>query len=225
MTIWSAIRRIAVYPRMYGETGAQRVRHQLLQGLSPHVRGNRYGSGTADRGAGSIPACTGKPIQRPLRPSRRRVYPRMYGETTIGYCGEDLTEGLSPHVRGNLELARYHLQDLGSIPACTGKPPSSAAGATPGWVYPRMYGETSLKRAVWSVTGGLSPHVRGNREHAHPQRVAARSIPACTGKPSGTPSFGRCPRVYPRMYGETFDGPVKECTVKGLSPHVRGNRA
>ena len=71
-----------------------------------------------------------------------------------------------------------------SIPACTGKP--SFAGLVTGvaGVYPRMYGET-----IWAVSrrfrsGGLSPHVRGNRQQAILARAAARSIPACTGKPT-----------------------------------------
>ena len=112
----------AVYPRMYGETTVAITEYDSEWGLSPHVRGNRRSSPPCHRTRGSIPACTGKPFA-PEGPARRsRVYPRMYGETTGRPVFVSLSEGLSPHVRGNLHLATFGVADRGSIPACTGKP-------------------------------------------------------------------------------------------------------
>ena len=194
-----------VYPRMYGETLPCWPRHRSPRGLSPHVRGNHAKNRRRPHYLGSIPACTGKPLGRVNMTTTYTVYPRMYGETPR-YGGERSScHGLSPHVRGNRSEHREAGRRRGSIPACTGKPPSaSAAGTSPG-VYPRMYGETRRRSSRAPRSGGLSPHVRGN-----PSRWARRpgiwgSIPACTGKPAAGRGRGQRARVYPRMYGETAD--------------------
>ena len=152
----------AVYPRMYGETPASANRRCAGSGLSPHVRGNRPRGDRGAGAAGSIPACTGKPtISRQSR-RKRRVYPRMYGETVAGLPPLRLAVGLSPHVRGNQEQASF-LDDVGgSIPACTGKPGVGRRGGNHGEVYPRMYGETVARPSAGNYAWGLSPHVRGN---------------------------------------------------------------
>ena len=101
--------------------------------------------------AGSIPACTGKPLIRRHRRVPPQVYPRMYGETQPSTVSIRCGYGLSPHVRGNLVETLQVPHHPGSIPACTGKPASYTLpdGAT--LVYPRMYGETSSGS---SITGG-----------------------------------------------------------------------
>ena len=111
-----------VYPRMYGETYRKRRRCRSPTGLSPHVRGNRYVAGAPVDGRGSIPACTGKPINFSRSIMASTVYPRMYGETLNASRETNLQLGLSPHVRGNPADVSCHQTDGGSIPACTGKP-------------------------------------------------------------------------------------------------------
>ena len=173
-----------VYPRMYGETDVIVDGDKTPAGLSPHVRGNHSQAIPVCVGVGSIPACTGKPNE-PHPPSHRpRVYPRMYGETEVKVNGLTHRTGLSPHVRGNLFQPESRHPVGGSIPACTGKPPCRPPSGKRQGVYPRMYGETS--RRSWSTwrTGGLSPHVRGNRGTVGCRRRRRGSIPACTGKPS-----------------------------------------
>ena len=91
----------AVYPRMYGETNVGRAPCIAAGGLSPHVRGNQeilHRHGDAN---GSIPACTGKPSRSCPARIAARVYPRMYGETSIAMLQANGPRGLSPHVRGN----------------------------------------------------------------------------------------------------------------------------
>ena len=136
-------RRCRVYPRMYGETPRSHILGTRGEGLSPHVRGNRGSLARRHAIQGSIPACTGKPACAPAGIAGARVYPRMYGETAPrGRCPCDTT-GLSPHVRGNHHQMRRDEPRRGSIPACTGKPPSDRRIAASYRVYPRMYGETS----------------------------------------------------------------------------------
>ena len=90
-----------VYPRMYGETAIDGGGWQRIAGLSPHVRGNPSAGNGLSGGKRSIPACTGKPPQTTAPSLRRRVYPRMYGETSRRKRSTARRRGLSPHVRGN----------------------------------------------------------------------------------------------------------------------------
>ena len=53
-----------VYPRMYGETVDTAAGPCLVQGLSPHVRGNPQRKSHPTEAERSIPACTGKPTER-----------------------------------------------------------------------------------------------------------------------------------------------------------------
>ena len=90
-----------VYPRMYGETRYHSVLLRPRSGLSPHVRGNPE-AGTVDLSrVGSIPACTGKPVEIHVEQPTGEVYPRMYGETCNCQLHARANRGLSPHVRGN----------------------------------------------------------------------------------------------------------------------------
>ena len=208
---------------MYGETNIALSADVQGRGLSPHVRGNLPYSLNGPPALGSIPACTGKPRRKVQAPKRRRVYPRMYGETADRRRRRNHGRGLSPHVRGNHESGARVLRTGGSIPACTGKPPPGSAATMPLWVYPRMYGETNFLALAYCHNAGLSPHVRGNRWHARGMVVYPGSIPACTGKPSPAFRFPSRWRVYPRMYGETAPAATPPIDDSGLSPHVRGN--
>ena len=141
-----------VYPRVYGETTwASRANGDNVsaEGLSPRVRGNPRAGYYVDTTScvGSIPACTGKPRKRTQKTLRRgrRVYPRVYGETSGRYDYVELSglptvyprvygetyahclvnqpeQGLSPRVRGNPNVSVPYPACQRSIPACTGKP-------------------------------------------------------------------------------------------------------
>ena len=54
---------------------------------------------------------------------------------------------------------------------------------------------------------GLSPRVRGNRHHRHPQHHLPGSIPACAGEPGRWQTRGYRRRVYPRVCGGTTSAP------------------
>ena len=55
--------------------------------------------------AGSIPACTGKPVKHVAQNAADEVYPRMYGETRRVSVGRGRCAGLS---RGNLCVKMTH---------------------------------------------------------------------------------------------------------------------
>ena len=214
-----------VYPRMYGETLQTCTESNRVCGLSPHVRGNRVRVSSGANDTGSIPACTGKPSERAGGAVSTQVYPRMYGETRGRYHAHKSVHGLSPHVRGNQLKRTVRPGSRRSIPACTGKPGEGVPVLLAPQVYPRMYGETVSCRDKLNHDNGLSPHVRGNLQHAVAVHADRGSIPACTGKPGWNCRRGCCRRVYPRMYGETMFPVPSAPADAGLSPHVRGNHA
>ena len=131
-----------VYPRTCGGTHQLPVLVLIVEGLSPHVRGNQIefpGDGSA---SGSIPARAGEPECNSLSPRRDGVYPRTCGGTlgVILLALEGL--GLSPHVRGNLGADPATHLCVGSIPARAGEPCCSSPPARRSGVYPRTCGGT-----------------------------------------------------------------------------------
>ena len=151
------------------------------------------------------------------------VYPRVCGGTMptpvpTAYCW-----GLSPRVRGNLNLRVTRGLRAGSIPACAGEPVLSAASTKNGRVYPRVCGGTANTLGAPVGGPGLSPRVRGNRGGVAGMHLYNRSIPACAGEPSmGAIWVGGEP-VYPRVCGGTWRAGRRQSVRRGLSPRVRGN--
>ena len=74
-----------------------------------------------------------------------------------------LSNGLSPHTRGNLSRVFREVGALGSIPAHAGEPVSKTKDLRQSRVYPRTRGGTIGWGYRLTVRWGLSPHTRGNR--------------------------------------------------------------
>ena len=196
---------------------------ERCRGLSPHVRGNLLPGLRMQANPGSIPARAGEPLSLPPVTPCYRVYPRTCGGTPDRLYTGSPGSGLSPHVRGNLFSISLHRGMPGSIPARAGEPPTPYSGPDLRRVYPRTCGGTWSVGAHDNLSGGLSPHVRGNRVIAVTAIAIAGSIPARAGEPS-IPSPGLdLRRVYPRTCGGTSVPMNEEQTRVGLSPHVRGN--
>ncbi len=193
-----------VYPRVYGGTPAAVAITLKTAGLSPRVRGNLLGRRVHSDQAGSIPACTGEPLQGHHSQGPGGVYPRVYGGTCSRTRTQRPSRGLSPRVRGNLFTDTDAAAKQRSIPACTGEPGQHELRQHPAEVYPRVYGGTLPgPSGPWWLMG-LSPRVRGNPYLWAWSSTMRRSIPACTGEPRpGSPS-SRTRRVYPRVYGGTL---------------------
>ena len=212
-----------VYPRTCGGTRPRPARRHAVQGLSPHVRGNRAGHHPCQLRVGSIPARAGEPSRCRATPATWWVYPRTCGGTVAASRPTMSPVGLSPHVRGNRARSGTSTRPCGSIPARAGEPPAQPAALRASQVYPRTCGGTSTPPAApWSSLG-LSPHVRGNLSgrHFHPPRLG--SIPARAGEPACTRSRIDGHWVYPRTCGGTAGDVSVGQIDTGLSPHVRGN--
>ena len=90
-------------------------------------------------------------------------------------------------------------------------------------VYPRVCGGTGARCMRCQYLYGLSPRVRGNREHVMKGIISIGSIPACAGEPGACNERHHQHRVYPRVCGGTTQFPGGVISMWGLSPRVRGN--
>ena len=118
----------------------------------------------------------------------------------VGY-----SPGLSPRVRGNLNVRRCRVVAV--------KPR----------VYPRVCGGTRRTSFSLEREWGLSPRVRGNLVRFFTEVPNRRSIPACAGEPQGAAIPCREIGVYPRVCGGTVRRHRESQSPLGLSPRVRGN--
>ena len=193
-----------VYPRVCGGTRASSATRRTYPGLSPRMRGNLRGGVAVGGHRGSIPAYAGEPGCRRGIGGPWRVYPRVCGGTYHVESSAVSMTGLSPRMRGNLEIPRSHVALGGSIPAYAGEPAFSLLLASPERVYPRVCGGTFGLRAQSTRTVGLSPRMRGN--------------------PAPRPRRGPRKWVYPRVCGGTGLTGARRRQVRGLSPRMRGNR-
>ena len=112
-----------------------------------------------------------------------RVYPRVCGGTREEARQRREAEGLSPRVRGNPAERTSARAFSRSIPACAGEPTVIALILNSTKVYPRVCGGTLGGYSIAELDYGLSPRVRGNRDHDPLIQQYVGSIPACAGEP------------------------------------------
>ena len=194
-----------VYPRVCGGNMSRRQASDLIDGLSPRVRGKpAMVVGRAGPG-GSIPACAGETHH--YTPATAPDY------------------GLSPRVRGKpLTPLIYHFQG-GSIPACAGETHGIHTCGFELTVYPRVCGGNAAAARMRNGAKGLSPRVRGKPCALNIRHTAIRSIPACAGETAAARPSLRPFRVYPRVCGGNQVQRFAEYESNGLSPRVRGKRS
>ena len=149
----------------------------------------------------------------------------MCGGTPSTLSAMGSPPGLSPRVRGNLQIGQKLVSKSGSIPACAGEPRTQGRSARSPKVYPRVCGGTPSTCTGVAIVRGLSPRVRGNLTLSVASRVINGSIPACAGEPAGSPPMSSSTGVYPRVCGGTPRLLLLVIVVVGLSPRVRGNRS
>ena len=196
----------------------------MVRGLSPRMRGNQLKDADNRPLWGSIPAHAGEPRWARQAGRTPRVYPRACGGTFAMTLKQIRDWGLSPRMRGNLQVGEPLVAHLGSIPAHAGEP-SWRTGSTEGTrVYPRACGGTPGSFAPDPCFRGLSPRMRGNRPHLEVDGTGVGSIPAHAGEPApGTPAHRRA-WVYPRACGGTGASNQEGSFTSGLSPRMRGNQ-
>ena len=91
------------------------------QGLSPHMRGKLQISHQERQSIGSIPAHAGETGNTVWNGALVGVYPRTCGGNVTGAFGAVIVAGLSPHMRGKLQITPDDTLGEGSIPAHAGE--------------------------------------------------------------------------------------------------------
>ena len=142
LDLGGAVAEVKDYPRRCGGTGRRAKVTRNPKGLSPQVRGNQLGPVRHVAGAGTIPAGAGEPVSRCRLPWVPWDYPRRCGGTAVHEPDRLRNQGLSPQVRGNLELPDVGREPVGTIPAGAGEPLRAPIPPTPSADYPRRCGGT-----------------------------------------------------------------------------------
>ena len=184
-----AERRLRVHPRVCGEAHRHVTWRDNAWGPSPRVRGSRNNGICREPGAGSIPACAGKPWRGASRRDWLRVHPRVCGEACVPLAERCTEKGPSPRVRGSHEEPSVRCIESGSIPACAGKPLKASRSVRRSRVHPRVCGEAARVSRKPPAPLGPSPRVRGSLYPALATASALGSIPACAGKPRRPPAW------------------------------------
>ena len=174
---------LRVYPRACGGTPDNPLGPNVVEGLSPRMRGNPRRTSASTARKGSIPAHAGEPRVGAAPDRRERVYPRACGGTSRRMGCYNPSSGLSPRMRGNPEHSREEQEKLGSIPAHAGEPRGARVPGARLGVYPRACGGTGQPLFHLRRVGGLSPRMRGNRIGSIPDSGCLGSIPAHAGEP------------------------------------------
>ena len=154
---------------------------------------------------------------------RHRDYPRVCGGTDVQRAAAQVSEGLSPRVRGNPVLLLLGCYVWRTIPACAGEPWGHFYTHGRLGDYPRVCGGTNIAGANEMSSAGLSPRVRGNPFRCSALFSLFRTIPACAGEPTASASGSTRTGDYPRVCGGTILGGRVAHSASGLSPRVRGN--
>ncbi len=192
-------------------------------GRSPRARGSRSSGICSPAKVRSIPACAGKPQEHEHRSGDAGVDPRVRGEAYHPAHAAQAPGGRSPRARGSPRPVKEQRANIGSIPACAGKPYRPALQRSDFRVDPRVRGEATNPCAEPYPLPGRSPRARGSQVRAPEVRLPKRSIPACAGKPGIRRPGRHDPKVDPRVRGEAqHPGPCPLC-YRGRSPRARGS--
>ena len=152
----------------------------------------------------------------------RPVYPRVYGERQEQILWHVIDAGLSPRIRGTVNVVIQTINVYRFIPAYTGNGPGRQRSRIGLTVYPRVYGERWLWASLFVAGAGLSPRIRGTALRSATCHRPARFIPAYTGNGSSSLVPLHAVPVYPRVYGERDDDQALGVNAGGLSPRIRG---
>ena len=213
-----------VYPRVCGGNHTIPPSCYRLFGLSPRVRGKPGVRRHFVSVGGSIPACAGETPFLAGSYGQPAVYPRVCGGNWPCCHRRQLTDGLSPRVRGKHPPAPLVATGCRSIPACAGETMPSTQSGRRRRVYPRVCGGNVNGIPTASPGGGLSPRVRGKRWPRRRRLSRRRSIPACAGETCIAAPSRLISGVYPRVCGGNGDGGGVQQRGRGLSPRVRGKQ-
>ncbi len=198
----------AVYPRPCGGNFVVLHPEEIMEGLSPPMRGKRPALDPHHVGNRSIPAHAGETPTTTSWASGTQVYPRPCGGNGPVPACVCFIHGLSPPMRGKLALFQRQPLHYRSIPAHAGETYQADQPGPQLPVYPRPCGGNTLTLDDPPANLGLSPPMRGKRNPSAAKDRGNRSIPAHAGETVGGLVDALWARVYPRPCGGNASGSV-----------------
>ncbi|KFI61969.1 hypothetical protein BCUN_1810 [Bifidobacterium cuniculi] len=170
-----------------------------------------------------IPAYAGQLALGRRRVGRRPDHPRIRGATPRIHNTSISVRGSSPHTRGNCGNQLSQARPRRIIPAYAGQLDTRSQPLTPNADHPRIRGATAWSRGGSAVSGGSSPHTRGNFGGGDGVGEHDRIIPAYAGQLWPPTSPNRTTSDHPRIRGATALASCDKRFASGSSPHTRGN--
>ena len=212
-----------VHPRACGGARTKPSAINRSSGSSPRVRGSQAII-TLDRDLPRfIPARAGEPLSARTIERLTRVHPRACGGAEGGPSMTYPAPGSSPRVRGSLVRDKNDATCRRFIPARAGEPPR----CSPRWcrtpVHPRACGGAARFAAIFALSSGSSPRVRGSRRTLLSAAHWQRFIPARAGEPAAGTGTTRRISVHPRACGGATLRHEQPSSSPGSSPRVRGS--
>ena len=153
---------------------------------------------------------------------KNRDHPREYGENPLGDQKPVIWQGSSPRIRGESGARCKFDNNIGIIPANTGRIILESATATVARDHPREYGENDAGDEGWEREKGSSPRIRGELEGKWKIRLRSGIIPANTGRIAYMGFGSSACRDHPREYGENIRPNSSGKPRRGSSPRIRG---
>ena len=146
----------------------------------------------------------------------------MCGEKFIGVDITPADTGSPPRVRGK-DITLYYFRQVKRItPACAGKSCSVRRQEPSEVDHPRVCGEKVSVSAVYVVSAGSPPRVRGKVDFWRWDFLHQRITPACAGKSTIKACNTALSKDHPRVCGEKFNVSAGVMTTPGSPPRVRG---
>ncbi len=132
-----------------------------------------------------IPVLTGNTPVTDCQTCISTVYPRTYGEHSLGRLLSRIVGGLSPYLRGTLTQLTQQGRNDRFIPVLTGNTFYRLECRSVRSVYPRTYGEHEASKVAMQAIFGLSPYLRGTLFYQLITIIKSRFIPVLTGNTDG----------------------------------------
>ena len=139
-------------------------------------------------------------------------------------CGRPRPRGSPPHSRGILTGVLSSVKASGLTPAFAGNTPYGPWASSRHTAHPRIRGEYSPIRRVFTPAAGSPPHSRGIRSRRGVGHFPRRLTPAFAGNTPDRPAHHRRARAHPRIRGEYDASWIISSAPRGSPPHSRGIR-
>ena len=131
-------------------------------------------------------------------------HPRLCGEKFVGEMLRKIVEGSPPPMRGKGDCERVHLDWFRITPAYAGKSTLCQKVNCRVGDHPRLCGEKGKYHALYFVTKGSPPPMRGKVGYAVVGNGGYRITPAYAGKSPCSAFYDMRTKDHPRLCGEKF---------------------